>query len=138
MLDLLIIGAGPAGITAAYEAKQHGLSYLVIEKGLLGNTVYNYPVGLTCPNPHTNQSSGSPRFDRSTRKLDAEMRQLCQQQGVTYLSPYATLCDSDVCFMRAEQDIESRMQFHVSHLTVRGSDFLVSRPGPDQGAGGPM
>lgn len=47
MFDLIIIGAGPAGITAAYEAKQHGLSYLVIEKGLLGNTVYNYPVGLT-------------------------------------------------------------------------------------------
>jgi thioredoxin reductase (NADPH) len=47
VFDLLIIGAGPAGITAAYEAKQHGLSYLVIEKGLLGNTVYNYPVGLT-------------------------------------------------------------------------------------------
>ena len=47
MFDLIIIGAGPAGITAAYQAKQQGLSYLVIEKGLLGNTVYNYPVGLT-------------------------------------------------------------------------------------------
>src|SRR6266567_7527641 len=47
MLDLIIIGAGPAGITAAYEAKKAGLSYLVIEKALLGNTVYNYPVGLT-------------------------------------------------------------------------------------------
>ncbi len=46
-LDLLIIGAGPAGITGAYEAKKSGLSYLVIEKGLIGNTVYNYPVGLT-------------------------------------------------------------------------------------------
>ncbi len=45
--DLLIIGAGPAGITAAYGAKRHGLKYVVIEKGLLGNTVYNYPVGLT-------------------------------------------------------------------------------------------
>ena len=47
MLDLLIIGAGPAGITAAYEAKRAGLEYLVIEKGLIGNTVYQYPVGLT-------------------------------------------------------------------------------------------
>jgi thioredoxin reductase (NADPH) len=47
MFDLIIIGAGPAGITAAYEAKQNGLNYLVIEKGLIGNTVYNYPVGLT-------------------------------------------------------------------------------------------
>lgn len=47
MFDLIIIGAGPAGITAAYEAKKLGLDYLVLEKGLIGNTVYNYPVGLT-------------------------------------------------------------------------------------------
>ncbi len=47
VFDLIIIGAGPAGISAAYEAKQHGLNYLVIDKGLIGNTVYNYPVGLT-------------------------------------------------------------------------------------------
>lgn len=47
MLDLLIIGAGPAGIAAAYEAKKAGLEYVVIEKGLIGTTIYNYPVGLT-------------------------------------------------------------------------------------------
>src|SRR5215203_5073803 len=47
MLDLIIIGAGPAGISAAYEAKKHNLEYLVIEKGLIGNTIYKYPVGLT-------------------------------------------------------------------------------------------
>ena len=47
MFDLIIIGSGPAGITAAYEAKKAGLDYLVIEKGLIGNTVYYYPVGLT-------------------------------------------------------------------------------------------
>jgi thioredoxin reductase (NADPH) len=45
--DLIIIGAGPAGISAAYEAKKAGISYLVLEKGLIGNTIYNYPVGLT-------------------------------------------------------------------------------------------
>ncbi len=47
MFDLIIIGAGPAGIAAAYEAKKAGLNYLVLEKGLIGNTIYNYPVGLT-------------------------------------------------------------------------------------------
>ena len=47
MLDLLIIGAGPAGISAAYEAKKLSLDYLVVEKSLIANTVYNYPVGLT-------------------------------------------------------------------------------------------
>jgi thioredoxin reductase (NADPH) len=47
MHDLLIIGAGPAGISAAYEAKKAGLDCVVIEKGLIGNTIYGYPVGLT-------------------------------------------------------------------------------------------
>ncbi len=46
MKDLIIIGAGPAGISAAFEAKKAGLDYLVIEKALIGNTIYNYPVGL--------------------------------------------------------------------------------------------
>jgi thioredoxin reductase (NADPH) len=47
MYDLIIIGAGPAGLMAAYEAKEAGLAYLVIEKGLIANTIYHYPVGLT-------------------------------------------------------------------------------------------
>jgi thioredoxin reductase (NADPH) len=45
--DLIIIGAGPAGISAAWEAQKLGLKYLVIEKKLIGNTIYQYPVGLT-------------------------------------------------------------------------------------------
>lgn len=47
MFDLLIIGAGPAGISAAWEAQKLGLNYLVLEKGLIGNTIYQYPIGLT-------------------------------------------------------------------------------------------
>src|SRR5690606_29229082 len=47
MYDLLIIGAGPAGISAAFEAKKAGLEYVAIEKDLIANTIYNYPVGLT-------------------------------------------------------------------------------------------
>ena len=46
MFDLLIIGAGPAGISAAWEAQKLGLKYLVVEKGLIGNTIYQYPIGL--------------------------------------------------------------------------------------------
>lgn len=47
MLEILIIGAGPAGISAAWEAQKAKLNYLVLEKGLIGNTIYNYPIGLT-------------------------------------------------------------------------------------------
>src|ERR1044071_9051678 len=47
MLDLIIIGAGPAGLSAAFAAKQEGLRYLVIEKGTIGDTIRLYPVGRT-------------------------------------------------------------------------------------------
>src|SRR4026208_2325646 len=47
VLDLLIIGAGPAGLSAAHAAAKEGLSYLVIEKGTIANTIRQYPVGRT-------------------------------------------------------------------------------------------
>src|SRR5438132_3072556 len=46
-LNLLIIGAGPAGLSAADAAAQEGLSYLVIEKGTIADTIRQYPVGRT-------------------------------------------------------------------------------------------
>jgi thioredoxin reductase (NADPH) len=46
-LDLLIIGAGPAGLSAADAAAREGLTYLVIEKGTIADTIRQYPVGRT-------------------------------------------------------------------------------------------
>ena len=46
-LDLLIIGAGPAGLSAADAAAREGLRYLVIERGLIADTIFHYPVGRT-------------------------------------------------------------------------------------------
>ena len=46
LLDLLIIGAGPIGISAAIAAQKEGLNYLVIEKGCLTNSLYNYPLDM--------------------------------------------------------------------------------------------
>jgi thioredoxin reductase (NADPH) len=45
--DLLIIGAGPAGLSAAQAAAQEGLRYLVLEKGTIADTIRSYPVGRT-------------------------------------------------------------------------------------------
>jgi len=45
--DVLIIGAGPIGMACAIEAKNAGLSYVIVEKGALVNSLYNYPVFMT-------------------------------------------------------------------------------------------
>ena len=45
--DLIVIGAGPAGLSAAEVAEREELSYLVIEKGTIADTIRKYPVGRT-------------------------------------------------------------------------------------------
>lgn len=47
IFDVLIIGAGPIGIACALESKKNGLSYIVVEKGALTNSLYNYPLNMT-------------------------------------------------------------------------------------------
>ncbi|MCC7415890.1 MAG: YpdA family putative bacillithiol disulfide reductase [Acidobacteria bacterium] len=41
--DILIIGAGPSGLSAAIAAKQRGLDYQVLEQGVLVNSIYRFP-----------------------------------------------------------------------------------------------
>lgn len=45
--DVVIIGGGPIGIVCGLEAKKRGLSYLIIEKGCIVNSLYNYPDNMT-------------------------------------------------------------------------------------------
>lgn len=45
--DVIIIGGGPIGLACGIQAKKAGLKYLIIEKGVLVNSLYNYPVNMT-------------------------------------------------------------------------------------------
>ena len=45
--QIIIIGGGPIGLACALEAEKKGISYLIIEKGCLVNSLYNYPYNMT-------------------------------------------------------------------------------------------
>ena len=45
--DLIIIGGGPIGIACALEAQKSHLDFLIIEKGCIVNSLYNYPLNMT-------------------------------------------------------------------------------------------
>ncbi len=44
-MDLIVIGAGPAGLSAGYAAERAGLRYLILEADRIGNTIHNFPLG---------------------------------------------------------------------------------------------
>ncbi len=45
-MDLIIVGGGPIGIACGLEAKKRGISYIIIEKGPIVNSLFNYPVNM--------------------------------------------------------------------------------------------
>lgn len=45
--DLVIIGGGPTGLNCAIAASKAGISHLVLEKGVLANSIYNFPDNMT-------------------------------------------------------------------------------------------
>ncbi|WP_442508031.1 NAD(P)-binding domain-containing protein [Novipirellula sp. SH528] len=61
-LDLVIIGAGPAGLSAAMEARQRGLRYVVLERNKIASTVRGFPPGK--------KVYAEPQFVRNQSQLD--------------------------------------------------------------------
>ncbi|WP_109299780.1 YpdA family putative bacillithiol disulfide reductase [Aquimarina sp. AU474] len=45
-IDLIIIGGGPIGIACGLEAKKNNINYLIIEKGPIVNSLFNYPINM--------------------------------------------------------------------------------------------
>lgn len=45
-IDVIIVGGGPIGIACGLEAEKKGLEYLIIEKGCIVNSLYNYPMTM--------------------------------------------------------------------------------------------
>ena len=69
--DLIIVGAGPSGLSAAIAAKQRGLDYQVIEQGVLVNSIFNFPPQMVFfTTPELLEIGGLPfvsPYDKPTR-----------------------------------------------------------------------
>jgi len=69
--DVLIIGAGPSGLSAAIAAKQRGLDYQVIEQGTLVNSIFHFPPQIVLfTTPELLEIGGVPfitPYDKPTR-----------------------------------------------------------------------
>ncbi len=46
IFDIIVIGGGPIGLSCGIEAQKAGLKYLILEKGALVNSIYNYPLNM--------------------------------------------------------------------------------------------
>src|SRR5512134_1150887 len=69
--DVLIVGGGPSGLATAIAAKQRGLDYAIVEKGVLVNSIFNFPMHMVFfTTPELLEIGGLPLitpYDKPTR-----------------------------------------------------------------------
>jgi thioredoxin reductase (NADPH) len=69
--DVVIVGAGPSGLATAIAAKRQGLDYAVVEKGVLVNSIFNFPIHMVFfTTPELLEIGGLPLvtpYDKPTR-----------------------------------------------------------------------
>ncbi len=103
---IIIVGGGPIGLACALEAKKCGLDYLILEKGTLVNSLYNYPVNMT--------------FFSTSERLEIG--------GVLFISnnPKPKRVEALEYYRRVTQDQHLRIHLFEEVLSVQKTDlFLV-------------
>jgi thioredoxin reductase (NADPH) len=103
VLDVLIVGAGPAGLAAAIAATKAGLSYQVIEKAALVNSLLHYPTEMVFfTTPELMEIGGLPFTSPNDKPTRMEALRYYRRATDTYKLDIAF--DETVASMTREQD----------------------------------
>ena len=117
-LDLVIVGGGPAGLGVAIAAHQAGLSYVVVEKGVLVNSIFFFPRQMVFfTTPDLLEIGGLPFVTPYEKPTQAEALKYYRRACDTYEIELAL--GEEVTSLRAED------QGGFSTTTLRGADDAV-------------
>jgi thioredoxin reductase (NADPH) len=125
--DLIIVGAGPSGLSAAIAARKHGLDYLVLEQGVLVNSIFRFPPQMVFfTTPELLEIGGLPFVSPYEKPTRAEALRYYRAVVDTYDLQIA--CDEKVLSVKPEDDealqAGERTLFTVETRSSRG----VRRP----------
>src|ERR1041385_6032932 len=141
-LDVLIVGAGPAGLAAAIAATKAGLSYQVVEKGALVNSLLHYPTEMVFfTTPELMEIGGLPFVSPHDKPSRMEALRYYRRVTDTFDLDIAFGCTVVSIARRRdgfEVDAVSRGGLHTFHgrsvvMATGAYDFpnLIGLPGED-------
>ena len=139
MYDLIIIGGGPTGINCAIEAHKAGLSYIILEKGVLVNSIFHFPANMTFFSTSLNLEIGDTPFishnDKPTRREALEYyRRLLENYNLNIEFDAIVVSmdkeDGNYCVKTTEKKYNSRFVIvatgfydHPNKMNVPGEDL---------------
>src|SRR5680860_67411 len=97
--DLIIVGGGPIGLTCAIEAKKQGVSYVILEKGTLVDSLYHFPTNMSFFSTSSLLEIGNVPFishsDKPTRREALEYFRRVQEAWELNIHFYEEVTDID-------------------------------------------
>jgi thioredoxin reductase (NADPH) len=100
---IIIIGGGPIGLACGLEAQKAGIDYLILEKGSLVNSLYNYPVNMTFFSTSERLEIGGVPFVSNNAKPT-------RNEALEYYRRVTTSHHLHVHLFEEVKDISSRLQ----------------------------
>ena len=136
-LDLVIVGAGPAGISASLTAKENGLNFKTLEQDSLGGTVFTFPrAKVVMTNPMDLPLHGKVKLtDTSKQELLDLWTSVLDKNGIT-INEHSKV---ESIIARSNEQFEVKVENGESYLTSnvliaigrRGSPRKLNIPGED-------
>lgn len=107
MYDLVIIGAGPIGLAVGIEAEKRGWNYVILDKGPLVNSLYNYPLGMTFFSTSDKlEIGGVPFVSHNHKPTRSEALEYYRRVAVSW-------------------NLKTRLYENVEQVTGNNGDFVV-------------
>ena len=120
--DVIIIGGGPIGIACGIEAQKRNLSYLIIEKGALINSLYNYPEGMTF-------FSSSDKLELDNIPFISKNAKPYKAEALEYYRRIVTSKDLDIRLFEEVNNVEKKnlgFQITTSKNTYSANNIVVA------------
>ncbi len=103
--DVLIIGAGPIGLACGIAAKKAGLKYIIVEKGALVNSLFNYPLFMTFFSTSERLEIGGVPFMSVHPKPN-------RQEAIEYYRRVVQKFDLKINLFEEVKEVEKKEEYH--------------------------
>jgi len=134
--QVVVVGAGPAGIAATLQARELGLKYLALEQDSLGGTVFKYPRGkIVMTQPVTLPIAGKMHFRETSKEQLLEFWQAIESRtgiSINYQELVADIAALDAGFTVKTSRATYTTDAVLLAIGRRGTPRKLDVPGEDQ------
>ncbi len=122
VFDLIIVGGGPIGLACGIEAQKAGLSYLILEKGTLVNSLYRYPANMTFFSTSERLEIGAvPFVSNNAKPARAEALEYYRRVAETFqlnLHLYESVEKITPCKTAGYEVSSSKATYRAAHIVL--------------------